>query len=139
MPEACSFDPLRYLLFRVLNRFSAGSAFFVLKELHLSASFVLAAYHDRSSAGITFLASGERLTVTKGTGYRQCPSAAGTQHVTVRDASQTVRALIPERASASALGAETAVPLDHIVAMDTGLLVCGHLILPHEPCFSSRS
>jgi len=95
------------------------------------ASFVLAAYHYGLATRIAFLASHERLCVAERAGRRQRPSASGAHGVAAYDGLQAVRALEPERASASALGAETTVPFDHLSAVYARLFVCGHMI-PHE-------
>ena len=111
---------------RFFNGLAAYGAFGVFKKLQLVAPFAFTADHDISAAAIAFFASGKSRAAAEGAGGGERSSAAGAYGVSALNFFQTVRAMIPERAGASTLRAEPAVPLNHFTAMDTRLFVGRH-------------
>jgi hypothetical protein len=114
------------LFFRIFDRLAAEGAFCVLKVLRLSAVFVSATHRKGFAAGVAFYGASKCLAAAQRAGRHHCPPAVRTDRLFALYRFQTGWALKPERAVAGAFWAITAVPLDHLTAVDTRLLVGSH-------------
>jgi len=116
------------LLIRFFDDLAACSAFCVLKKLKLPAPLVFAAYHQRFSAGVAFVAAHESLPAADGAGCDKRPAAAGACGVAAHYRFEASWALKAKGRAAAAFGAQAGVPLYHFSAMDTWLLVSGQML-----------
>ena len=97
-----------------------------MKKLQFAAELAFAADHEGFAAGIASLAAHEGRFATVGTGRGQRAAAAGADGVAALDGFHAGGAMVPEGTAAPACGAVMAVPLDHLTALEAGLLVGRH-------------
>ena len=113
----------------VLNFFTAGSTFFILKKLHNPTTRIITADHECLVTVLTFFLY-KGWHTTRRTVNIKCPTTTRANRLPFFHRSQAAGAQIPERAAALTAGAVSRIPIDVCTAVYARMLISRHVMPP---------